>query len=122
MFSDRLLNHFEHPRNAGELAGPTAVIEVSNPVCGDLLRLAVIVENGVVSEARFLCRGCAAAIASGSALTEKLVGHTAAEVQAIDAAGIAAELGGLPPASAHAAQLAEDGARAIAAKMQSTAH
>src|SRR5215472_14285871 len=104
MFSDRLLNHFEHPRNAGELAGATAVVEVSNPVCGDVLRLAVTVENGAVSEARFLCRGCAAAIAGGSALTEKLVGRSAAEVQAIDAAAIAGELGGLPPASFHAAQ------------------
>jgi nitrogen fixation protein NifU and related proteins len=120
MFSEKVLDHFQHPRNAGELAGATAIVEVSNPVCGDVLRLAVIVENGVVREARFLCRGCTASIASGSALTEKIIGHGAAELKAMDAASIAADLGGLPPASFHAAQLAEDGARAVAAKMQPT--
>lgn len=121
MFSEKLLDHFQHPRNAGELAGATSVVEVSNPVCGDVLRLAVIVENGVVREARFLCRGCAASIASGSALTEMIIGYSAAELKALDAASIATDLGGLPPASFHAAQLAVDGARAVAAKMQSTA-
>ena len=117
MLSEKLLDHFQNPRNTGELPGATAVVEVSNPVCGDLLRLAVIVENGVVREARFLCRGCAASIASGSVLTEKIIGRNASEVKAIDAAAIASELGGLPSASFHAAQLAEDAARAIAAKM-----
>lgn len=122
MFSERLLEHFQRPRNAGELPAATAVVEVSNPVCGDVLRLAVIVEGGVVREARFLCRGCTAAIASGSVLTEKLIGRSSAEIKAINAASIAAELGGLPPASFHAAQLAEDAARAVAAKMQSVDH
>jgi len=117
MFSERVMDHFQRPRNAGDLDGATAVVEVSNPVCGDVLRLAVIVENGVVREARFLCRGCTAAIASGSALTEELIGRGAAEINTIDAAAIATGLGGLPPASFHAAQLAEDAARAVAARM-----
>jgi len=119
MFNEKILDHFQHPRNAGELPGATAAVEVSNPVCGDVLRLAVIVEKGVVTEAQFLCRGCTASIACGSALTEKLIGRSAADLNAMDAAAIAAELGGLPPASFHAAQLAEDGARAVAAKMRS---
>src|SRR5258707_10164916 len=71
MFSEMVLEHFQRPRNAGEVPGATAVVEVSNPVCGDVLRLAVIVEDGVVREARFLCRGCTASIASASVLTEK---------------------------------------------------
>ena len=117
MFSEMVLEHFQRPRNAGELAGATAVAEVSNPVCGDVLRLAVIVEGGVVREARFLCRGCTASIASASVLTEKMKGRTVGELKEMHAAEIAAELGGLPPASFHAAQLAEDGVKAIVEKI-----
>jgi nitrogen fixation NifU-like protein len=117
MFSEMVLEHFQRPRNAGELAGATAVVEVSNPVCGDVLRLAVIVEGGVVREARFLCRGCTASIASASVLTEKMKGRGVNELKEMHAAEIAAELGGLPPASFHAAQLAEDGVRAIVQKL-----
>jgi nitrogen fixation NifU-like protein len=116
MFSEMVLEHFQRPRNAGELAGATAVVEVSNPVCGDVLRLAVIVEGGVVREARFLCRGCTASIASGSVLTERMKGRTVGELKEMHAAEIAAELGGLPPASYHAAQLAEDGVKGIVEK------
>jgi nitrogen fixation protein NifU and related proteins len=117
MFSEMVLEHFQRPRNAGELAGATAVVEVSNPVCGDVLRLAVIVESGMVREARFLCRGCTASIASASVLTERMKGRTVAELKEMRAAEIAAELGGLPQASFHAAQLAEDGVRAILKKI-----
>ncbi len=121
MFSEMVLEHFQRPRNAGELTGATATVEVSNPVCGDVLRLAVIVEGGVVREARFLCRGCTASIASASVLTEKMKGRALSELKEMHAAEIAAEiaaeLGGLPPASFHAAQLAEDGVRAILGKL-----
>jgi nitrogen fixation NifU-like protein len=117
MFSEMLLDHFQRPRNAGELAGATATVEVSNPVCGDVLRLAVIVEAGVVREARFLCRGCTASIAAASLLTEKMKGRAVGELKELLAAEIAAELGGLPPASFHAAQLAEDAVKAIALKI-----
>src|SRR5260370_5508589 len=99
MFSEMVLEDFQRPRNAGELPGATAVVEVSNPVCGDVLRLAVIVENGVVREARFLCRGCTASIASASVLTEKMKGRAGNEFKAMRAAEIAGELGGLPPAA-----------------------
>lgn len=116
MFSETLLAHFQKPRNAGELAGATAVVEVSNPACGDVLRLAVIVEGGVVREARFLCKGCTAAIAGGSVLTEKMKGQEMLALRELRAAEIAAALGGLPASSFHAAQLAEDAARAIAEK------
>jgi nitrogen fixation protein NifU and related proteins len=117
MFSEMVLEHFQRPRNAGELAGATATVEVSNPVCGDVLRLAVIVEGGVVREARFLCRGCTASIASASLLTEKMKGRAIGELKEMHAAEIAGELGGLPAASFHAAQLAEDGVKAILRKI-----
>ena len=119
MFSEIVLEHFQRPRNAGELPGATAVVEVSNPVCGDLLRLAVVVEGGVVRDARFLCRGCAAAIASSSLLTEKIKAKQLTELKETTAEQIAAELGGLPPASFHAAQLAEDALRALVGRASS---
>jgi nitrogen fixation protein NifU and related proteins len=117
VFSELLLDHFQRPRNAGELAGATATVEVSNPVCGDVLRLAVLVGSGVVREVKFLCRGCTASIASASVLTEKMKGRAVGELKDLRAAEIAGELGGLPPASFHAAQLAEDGVKAILGKI-----
>src|SRR5258705_12724430 len=117
MFSEMVLEHFQRPRNAGELPGATAVVEVSNPVCGDVLRLAVIVEGGVVREARFLCRGCTASIASASVLTEKMKGRTVGELKEMHAAEIAAELGGLPAASFPAAQVAGDRVGAVLAEI-----
>jgi len=114
VFTEKLLEHFEHPKNAGELPGASALVEVSNPVCGDILQLAVIIETGVVREARFLCRGCAASIACASVLTERMIGHT---LQEISARQIAEELGGLPEASFHAAQLAADAAHAMLQKI-----
>jgi nitrogen fixation NifU-like protein len=113
MFSEKLLEHFQNPRNVGELAGARAKIEVSNPVCGDVLQLTADVEAGVVREVRFLCRGCAAAIACGSLLTEMMLGKSVGDLAALDARAVAEELGGLPEASFHAALLAEDGVKAL---------
>src|SRR5258705_381267 len=76
MFSDAVLDHFKNPRNAGELPGATSKVEVSNPVCGDVLQLAVHIENERVADARFLCRGCTTSIACASLLTEQLRGRT----------------------------------------------
>ena len=113
MFSEKLLDHFQHPRNAGELSGATARVEVSNPVCGDILELAVIVETGVVSQARFLCCGCSASIACASLLTEELHFRTTAEAKTITAESLSVALGGLPPATFHGAQLAADALQAL---------
>jgi nitrogen fixation NifU-like protein len=113
MFSEKLLEHFQNPRNVGELAGARAKIEVSNPVCGDVLQLSVDLEAGVVREVRFLCRGCTAAIACGSLLTEMMRGKSVGDLGALDARAVAEELGGLPEASFHAALLAEDGVKAL---------
>jgi nitrogen fixation protein NifU and related proteins len=118
MYSEELLDHFQRPRNAGELPNATSRVEVTNPACGDVLQLAVRVANGVIREARFLCRGCTASIACASLLTEKMQGKTAAELQNIHRDQIAAELGGLPPASVHAAQLAQDGLQAVLKAME----
>ena len=118
MFSQALLDHFEHPRNAGELPGATARIEVSNPVCGDILQLAAICEGGTVREVRFLCRGCTASIACASLLTELIQGRELKALASLTAESVAEALGGLPPASFHAAQLAHDALLALLAAVK----
>jgi nitrogen fixation NifU-like protein len=113
MFSEALLDHFRNPRNAGELAEATAKVEVSNPVCGDVLQLSAAFENGVVREARFLCRGCTASIACASLLTESMRGRELRELRKITPESLSEALGGLPEASFHAAQLARHALEAL---------
>lgn len=113
MYSAALLDHYKNPRNQGELPDPTAKVEVSNPVCGDTLELAVRVANGQIAAARFRTRGCPPAIACSSLLTEMLVGKTLPEVREITAEQISVGLGGLPPATRHSSQLAEDALDAL---------
>jgi nitrogen fixation protein NifU and related proteins len=120
MFSEAVLDHFRNPRNAGELPDATATVEVSNPVCGDILKLAVRIAEGRIAEARFLCRGCTTSIACASVLTEQLCNCALAEVRAITAESLSQSLGGLPPATFHGAQLAADGVVALLAKLKAS--
>jgi NifU-like protein involved in Fe-S cluster formation len=105
MYSERLLEHFQNPRNVGQLGPPALVIEVSNPACGDILRLSTRFEAGRAVEARYQVRGCTASIAAGSALTEWMAGKTRAELAAFAPAIVEEALGGLPAGSEHAARL-----------------
>ena len=120
MFSEAVLDHFRNPRNAGELSGATATVEVSNPVCGDILKLSARVVDGRIAEARFLCRGCTTSIACASLLTEELRGRTPAEARDTTAESLSRSLGGLPPATFHGAQLAADAVNALLEKLPST--
>jgi NifU-like protein involved in Fe-S cluster formation len=113
MFSEIVLEHFRHPHNAGNLAEASATVEVVNPVCGDILRLAVCVEHGRIVAVRFKTQGCVASIAASSILTDLLAGRTLPEARAITPEGISQALGVLPAASFHAAQLGADGVRAL---------
>jgi len=117
MLGELLLDHFRNPRNAGDLSNATATVEVTNPVCGDVLRLAVRLEKGRIAAARFKTQGCVASIASSSALTELLVGKSAVEAGRITPQQISEALGGLPPATFHAAQLCTDAVAALARKI-----
>jgi nitrogen fixation NifU-like protein len=117
MFSELLLDHFRHPRNAGKLVNASAQVRATNPVCGDILELAVRVENGVIAEARFLCRGCTTSIACASFLTERLTDSSLAAARAITAETISQALGELPPATFHGAQLATDALDLVLAKL-----
>jgi nitrogen fixation NifU-like protein len=113
MFSDKLLAHFRDPRNVGELPAPAITVEVTNPACGDILRLSATVDAGCIGETRYRVRGCTASIAAGSALTEMMAGQQLATLKSISTADIEERLGGLPAASKHAAALCIDGLRAL---------
>lgn len=113
MYSAAVLDHFKNPRNAGEVAGATASVEVTNPVCGDILRLSVRVEDGCIAEARFKAQGCVTAIACSSWLAEWMEGRTLGELSQLSAQQISEALGGLPPATVHGSQLAHDALEAL---------
>jgi nitrogen fixation protein NifU and related proteins len=113
MYSAVVLEHCEHPRNQGDLPDATHTVDVSNPVCGDEMRLAVRIEDGRIAAARFQTRGCKAAIASASLLTELMAGKTIVEIRGITAEQISNALGGLPAATRHGSQLAEDAVDAL---------
>ena len=113
MFSDRLLDHFKNPRQVGELPPPAVTVEVTNPVCGDILRLSARFEHDAVAEARYKTRGCTASIAAGSALAEWLIGKTRVELAALDAETVEKAVGGLSAESKHTAVLCVDGVKAL---------
>jgi nitrogen fixation NifU-like protein len=115
MHSERLLDHFKNPRNVGELPPPAIRVEVSNPACGDILRLHVLFENDRVSEVRYQVRGCTASIAAASALTEWMQGKSRRELKSLTAQTIEDAVGGLEPASKHAAVLCLDAVHSICA-------
>ena len=119
MHSDRLLEHFRNPRNVGALPPPAVTVEVSNPACGDVLRLSAELDGDTVATARYQVMGCTASIAAGSVLTELLVGKSKAEIAALRASDVEEALEGLSTESKHAAVLATDAARALARSIES---
>jgi nitrogen fixation NifU-like protein len=121
MYSERLLEHFQNPRNVGELAPPAVTVEVANPACGDILRLSVRFDGEVAAEVRYKVRGCTASIAAGSALTEWIAGKSRTELARFDTAVIEAAVGGLAAESKHAGVLCADGLRALLRRGAGTA-
>lgn len=117
MYSEQLLEHFQNPRNVGELAPPAITVEVTNPACGDILRLSARVENGRVAEVRYKTRGCTASIAAGSALTEIMVGRARGELARIAAPEVEQAVGGLSPETRHASVLCVDAVKALIKKL-----
>jgi nitrogen fixation NifU-like protein len=116
MYPDRLIDHFQNPRNVGELPPPAVTVEASNPACGDVLRLSVFFERGIAAAARYKVRGCTASIAAGSALTEWLLGKTPSEIGAFRAAVVDEAVGGLPAESKHASVLCADAVKLLLAR------
>lgn len=113
MYSAAVLDHFKDPRHAGDLPDASVTVEVTNPVCGDILRLAARIESGVIIDARFKTQGCVTAVACASVLTELLIGKSLDDARRINAAQISEALGGLPQATFHGAHLAVDALAAL---------
>ena len=114
-YNSIVLEHFNHPRNMGEMHHPDGVGQATNPVCGDTMRLFIRVEGDRVVEATFLTFGCAAAIASSSMTTEMVKGKTVEEILMISKEMVSEALGGLPPTKIHCSVLAEDAIQAAVA-------
>lgn len=108
MYSPRLLDHFEHPRNAGEVPDPDVSAQLENPGCGDILKLTLKVTGDRITDIRFRAKGCVPAVACGSALTELVCGKTIEEARKLRNEDMVKTVGGLPEASAHASHLALD--------------
>ena len=113
MYSAQVLDHFERPRNAGEVAEPHASVQIENPACGDILKLTMRVAGGRVTEVRFLAKGCVPAMACGSLLTELVQGKTVEEAGGLSRQDLVQAIGGLPEASSHASYLAMDALAAV---------
>ena len=113
MYSAKLLDHFQNPRNVGELAGADVQAEVSNPICGDILKLSAKIREGRIDEIRYLTRGCTASIAVGSALTEILIGLRTDQLDSVNREQVEQAVGGLSNESKHAAVLAIDAVKAL---------
>ena len=108
MFSAQVLDHFQHPRNAGEVTNPDASGQIENPACGDVLKLTLKVIGGRINEIRFLAQGCVPAMACASLMTQLVQGKTIAEARQLRREELVRAIGGLPKASVHASHLAID--------------
>jgi NifU-like protein involved in Fe-S cluster formation len=108
MYSPQLLDHFEHPRNPGEVANPDATVQLENPACGDILKLSLRITNSHIAEIRFLAKGCVPAMACGSVLTELVKGKSVEAARRLRREELVQAIGGLPEASTHASHLAMD--------------
>ncbi len=117
-YSKAVLDHFEHPRNVGDLAGADAEVRLEHPVCGDVMTLAVKLSSGRIGDVRFRTRGCVAAVAAGSCLTEMIHGKPVAEAKAVKREELLEALGGLPNASVHATHLAMDALAQVLEKLE----
>ena len=112
VYSDKVMDHFMHPRNMGEIEDASGVGEVGNPACGDVMRLYLKIEDGKIIDAKFKTFGCGAAIASSSMTTELIKGKSIDEALELSNEAVSEALGGLPPAKQHCSVLAEDALRA----------
>ncbi len=108
VYSAELLDHFQNPRNPGEVATPDAVARLENPACGDVLELTLKLEGTRIAEIRFRAKGCVPAMACGSAITELAKGKTLEDARQVSREDLIGKVGGLPQASAHASHLAMD--------------
>ncbi len=111
-YSAKVMDHFSNPRNVGELADANGVGEVGNPTCGDIMKMYLKIENGVIKEVRFKTFGCGAAIATSSIATEMIKGKPIDEALQLSNRAVIEALDGLPPVKIHCSVLAEQAVKA----------
>ena len=114
-YSERVMDHFTHPRNVGEIPDASGVGTVGNPICGDVMKMFIKVDNDKIIDVKFKTFGCGAAIATSSMVTEMVKGKTIEEALSISNRAVAEALGGLPPVKMHCSVLAEQALRAALA-------
>jgi len=119
MYTPEVLDHFEHPRNAGVVADADASVQIENPACGDVLKLTLKVSGERIEEIRFLAKGCVCSMACGSALTELVQGKNVQQAREVAREQLVSVVGGLPAASMHASHLAMDALRAALEQLAS---
>ena len=107
-YTEKVLDHFQKPRNMGQIPNASGVGEVGNATCGDIMRIYLSIENDIIMDVNFQTYGCGAAVATTSMLTELVKGKTLEEALHITNADVAKELGGLPPVKMHCSNLAAD--------------
>lgn len=112
MYSEKVMDHFANPRNVGEIADADGIGEVGNPVCGDIMKFFIKVDNGIIKDIKFKTFGCGAAIATSSMATELAKGKSIEEAQQLTNKAVAEALDGLPPVKMHCSNLAADALKA----------
>jgi len=117
MYSPQVLDHFQNPRNAGDVMDPDASVQIENPACGDVLKLTLRVTGGRIEEIRFRAKGCVPAMACGSLITEMAQHSTVEEARKLSREQLVRAIGGLPEASSHASHLAIDALTAALNKL-----
>jgi len=106
MYSKKVIQHFQHPKNMGEIKNPDAKAEMGNPTCGDIMKIYLKVKDDRIEDISFETMGCVAAISTSSIITEMAKGKTLAQAMKISYNDVADELGQLPPVKVHCADLA----------------
>ncbi len=115
MYSEKVMDHFNHPRNVGELEDADGVGQVGNPVCGDIMKVYLKITDGVIEDVKFKTFGCGSAIATSSMATEMIKGKTIQEALTLTNAAVAEALDGLPAHKMHCSVLAEEAVKAALA-------
>lgn len=108
LYSEKVMDHFEHPRNVGEIENADGVGEVGNPTCGDIMRMYLKIENDIITDVKFKTFGCGSAIASSSMATELIKGKSIKEALELTNKAVVEALDGLPARKIHCSVLAED--------------
>lgn len=107
-YSDKVIDHYTNPRNVGEISDASGIGKVGNPVCGDIMKMYIKVENNIIKDVKFKTFGCGAAIATSSVSTEMIVGKTIDEALTIKNSDVVKALDGLPKVKIHCSLLAEE--------------